>query len=365
MSKIKIETLTSIHIGSGTFLQKGNDFVCGKFEDGEEMIAIVCLPKAMKLIGDKNINSWMAEIERGKSIDSIVRQYSPNSKIEDYAERIILLWSKPTDTLKEFIHDGMGRPYIPGSSIKGAIRTAVLSSIADEIKDKEKKVLDKKVSAKSIEADAFGNSPNTDIFRFLQVGDATFGNEYEAAIKMVNINERDHKSYWDESKAQLIEVLTSEDSTTFDMKLCTDLYEKAQCKVHKMPACMYDLPTLFSTINTHTLSLLKSEIDYWEERAEDHNAMNVDKYIKNIKKIKDYAIECASGKKSCILRIGHGSGWRFITGAWPEKLKIFDSDIVRKARPKNDKLYSQYEFPKTRRVDDECELLGFVRLTIL
>lgn len=365
MSKIKIETLTSVHIGSGTFLQRGNDFVCGKLDDGEEVIAIVSLPKAMKLIGEKNISSWMAEIERGKSIETIVRQYSPNSKIEDYAERIILQWSKPTETLKEFIHDGMGRPYIPGSSIKGAIRTAVLSSIADEIKDKEKKVSGRSVSAKNIEAEAFGNSPNTDIFRFLQVGDATFGNDYEAAVRMVNINERENKSYWDESKAQLIEVLTPEDSTTLDIKLCTEQYEKSKNKVHTMPACMYDLHTLFDTINTHTLSLLNSDIDYWNERVDDHNAKNVDKYIKNIKIIRDLAIECASDRKSCIMRIGYGSGWRFITGAWPKKLSIFERDIVGKARPKNDKYYSQYDFPKTRRVDDECELLGFVRLTIL
>lgn len=43
--------------------------------------------------------------------------------------------SRPAQQIKEFIRDGFDRPYIPGSSIKGAIRTAVLSSIAQAMNE--------------------------------------------------------------------------------------------------------------------------------------------------------------------------------------------------------------------------------------
>ena len=65
----------------------------------------------------------------------------------------------------------------------------------------------------------FGDNPNRDIFRFLQVGDAYFGKNYEVAIRMVNINERERQGFWDQSKSQLIEAICPEDSAVFQMKI--------------------------------------------------------------------------------------------------------------------------------------------------
>lgn len=365
MSTIKIETITPVHIGSGNFLQKGNDFVCGKSEEGDDIIAIVDLKKALELIGEANIGTWVSGIENGRSIDDIIRQFSPTSKMEDYADRIILRWTnKSTETLKEFIHDGLGHPYIPGSSIKGAIRTAVLSTIIDTIPNKEEKIKKERksrlgikatVSAKDIESFAFGRDPQEDVFRFLQVGDAIFGKEYEAATRLVNINERERHSYWDESKPQLVEILVDGDTSCFEMKLCPP-------NSFRMPSCMKDLSTLFAAINKQTLLLINKEIEYWEERGGDENAKNVDIYIRKMKGIRSKAIECKDTKDSCVLRIGHGSGWRFITGGWAEQLENFDL-VIQHSRPGNNR-YERFDFPKSRRVDDDCELLGFVKLSI-
>ena len=373
MSKINIETLTPIHIGSGTFLQKGNDFVCGKSEDGYDVIAIINLKKALELIGEDNISSWEAGIKNGRSIDDIIHQYAPQAKLEDFADRIIMRWSnKSTETLKEFIHDGMGRPYIPGSSIKGAIRTAILTSIIDTVPQKEEKIvkqrktrngeMKKAVSANEVEAWAFGKDPNNDVFRFLQVGDAIFGKEYEAATRLVNLNERERQSYWDESKPQLVEALVDGDTAQFELKICNDLKSIQSSISSKMPSCMKDIETLFATINTHTLSLLEKEIDYWKERVGDDNAKNVKIYLEKLSELKSKAAECESKKGTCVIRLGHGSGWRFITGAWAEQLSNFNL-VIQHSRPRN-KNYEEFDFPKSRRVDDECELLGFALLSV-
>ena len=63
-----------------------------------------------------------------------------------------------------------------------------------------------------------------------------------------------------------------------------------------------------------------------------------------------------------MLRIGHGSGWRFITGAWSEQLKNFN-EIVNASRP-NSYRYTQYDFPKSRRIDEDGDVLGFVKLSM-
>ena len=373
MSKIKIETLTCVHVGSGVFLKRGNDFVLGKSEDNYSEINIVNLRKALQLIGEENINAWVSAIEKGRPIDSVMKQFAPKAKPSDYSDRNIMMWAEETtDTLKEFIHDGLGKPYLPGSSIKGAIRTAVLATVADNIGRKEDKIKDKKYrrgqpitdyTAKKVEQETFGSNPNEDVFRFLQVGDAIFGKNYEAAVMLVNINERDNNSYWDTSKKQLVEVLTDGDEATFDLKINTPLYERAKHKVHPLPSCMKDVNTLFETINKHTLSLLESETAYWEVRKNNEHADNVDNYLEKLSTVKKATEECSSHPGTCVMRMGHGSGWRFITGAWTEKLNNFN-EVIGKARPKNYN-YTGYDFPKSRRVDDQCELLGFVRLTII
>ena len=375
MSRIKIETLTSVHIGSGETLQYGTDFVAGKLDE-EYVISIVDPRKVMDLIGEANVHRWVAAIERKEATSKVVKQFAPNSKLEDYSKRIIMEWSaaKPSDTLKEQIHDGQGRPYIPGSSIKGAIRTAVLATLTDKIHRIEDKIDASKknrdgivfkplASAKKVEAEAFGSNPNEDVFRFLQVGDAYFGKNYEVAVKMVNINEREKQSFWDTSKPQLIEAIGPDYETTFQLKLNETAFELSRNRVHAMPECMRSIPVLFETINNHTLSLLNSEIDYWRKREENDDTEKVSLYIERINDVLRQSESCHKGKE-CVLRIGHGSGWRFITGAWTENLKNFDSVVVPVSRPKNFK-YEQFDFPKTRRVDDECELLGFVKLSVI
>ncbi|MCF0186786.1 MAG: type III-A CRISPR-associated RAMP protein Csm5 [Bacteroidaceae bacterium] len=363
MSKIKIETITSVHIGSGETLMYGNDFVYGKDSEGYDVVSIIDPAKVMRLIGEENVHAWVAAIENKKSTKDVVKRFSPNSKIEDYSKRILTSCAsiKETDTLKEFIHDGFGKPYIPGSSIKGAIRTAILASLA---KDSEQPITDDRdrVNAQPTESYYFGKNPNDDVFRFLQVGDAYFGDNYEGVIKMVNLNERLRREFWDTSKPQLVEVLLEGDCATFNLSINDIMIKFTEGKVHAVPECFSDIHALFKTINSHTKDLLNGEIKYWNERKDNDTSDKTTDYITQIKDVLKKANSCNEGK-SCVLRIGHGSGWRFITGAWTECREDFRETIVPKARPNADR-YSEYAFPKSRRVDDGCNLLGFVKLSI-
>ncbi len=385
MSRIKIETLTSVHIGSGETLQYGTDFVPVKVQNGHAYIGIMDPRRILDLIGEEHISQWVAAIERNESSSSIVKLFAPNARVKDYSKRTILNWTdgvKSTDTLKEHIHDGMGFPYIPGSSIKGAIRTAVLSQLASKVNNANEKIIvtnrdgskqrdrngNFKLSANAIECELFGKDPNSDVFRFLQVGDAIFGKNYEVAVKMVNINERIKQSFWDTSKPQLIEAIGPEDSSEFQLKLLPEFYKFAKGhwayknSLGKLPVEMESISSLFTLINIHTKELIESEIAYWQDLVNDDDTESVSNYIEKMETILKSVGSCKEGTE-CVLRIGHGSGWRFITGAWTENFENFSSLVVPVSRPKNFN-YEQYDFPKTRRVDDQCELLGFVKLSI-
>ena len=368
---VKIETLTSVHIGSGEVLQIGSDFVKGKMGD-DYVLAVVSPEKVLNLIGEEHLQDWVVAIERKESTGNVVKRFAPNAKVEDFAKRIVLEWSEAheRDTLKEHIHNGQGKPYIPGSSIKGAIRTAMLASLAENVNGAERKIDasangKKKANANKVEKELFGSDPNNDVFRFLQVGDAYFGDCYTVSARMVNVNERTSRGFWDVSKPQLIEALCPEDETEFEMKLNIEGYNKSRegCStIGDLPMIMSSYENLFETINEHTISLLDFEIDYWRERSDRDDSDKVECYLEKIESIKNEAQNCGKGKE-CVLRIGHGSGWNFITGGWARNLDNFENIVVPVSRPNNQN-YREYDFPKTRRVDDDCELLGFVKLSL-
>ena len=90
------------------------------------------------------------------------------------------------------------------------------------------------------------------------------------------------------------------------------------------PESMDALSSLFQLINAHTNELILDEIKYWKTVNEDHEG--ADDYIDSLRMILGNIKKCQQGKE-CVLRIGHGSGWRFITGAWSERLDKFEEEM--------------------------------------
>ena len=365
---MKLETLTSLHIGSGNMLQKDSDFVFGKDAKEQSVVYVINPRKVLTLIGEENVDAWTVAIENGRSTEDIVKLYAPKATITDYSLHTIdMKMSRPAQQIKEFIRDGFDRPYIPGSSIKGAIRTAVLSSIAQAMNEVELTQTTKnygKITAKALEAKVFGKNPNHDVFRYVLVGDA-FATGYRTAVyNMVNINERTERGFWDTSKQMATEVLLC--GTEVDFSLVLKQPELRPIDMPAMPKALSSVNALLNVINNHTRTLLADEIDIWESKNVDSQSEEkVNSYIEQLKDLLNAANEC-QGKHSAVMRIGHGSGWRFITGAWTERLSDNDFDaIVNKARPGNMKRYADYDFPKSRRLEeDECEPLGFVKITL-
>lgn len=366
MSKVIISTITPVHIGSGNLLQNNTDFVVER-DDEDSYIHIIDDKKIFDLIGKENLNAWLLSIENKQDTFKFVRRYSPDVSYNDISKHPITCFANNVNqnaTLKETMRNGAGKPYIPGSSIKGAIRTAVLSSLADsmEIDKLESEVFrGYNLSAKPIESFLFGNDPNSDIFRFLRVGDAHFHEDIAVATRMINLNITQRDDLHDGTKAQLVEAIGTSEESTINMYLSLEYYEQVK-RVYRqlgtMPPEMQSLSDLFMMINAHTEKLVNQEIDFWR----DIDKTGAEIYIEEMQNILDEINACKKGA-SCILRIGYGSGWRFITGAWTERLNDFDRDIVNRARPQNYR-YEGYDFPKSRKIDEDNYVLGFVKLSL-
>lgn len=364
MSKIKIETLSPVHIGSGQFLQNNTDFV-SDFEDDDSFLYVIDPKKILRIIGDERIDAWVKSIENGQSIKDFIKGKHPKM----YSSRSILNFAEinRTDTLKECIHNGMGLAYIPGSSIKGALRTAVLATLAANQTGLEYKLKDfkGKIGASQIEKSLFGNDPNHDIFRYVQVGDAYFEKECEVAVNLINLNIRESKDdLIDKSKHQVVEAIGMDCESSFQLKINSSVNQWANKKsnndIKLLPDSMRSVSSLFNLVNNHTAKLIEDEIGYW---SNDVDKSGSDGYIEKLEEILDVANQCDKSKE-CVLRIGHASGWRFITGAWTENLKNFHDVVVPASRPRNN-VYEQYDFPKSRRLgEDDSDVFGFVKLSV-
>lgn len=368
MSEIQIQTLSQIHIGNGSFLQKGNDFVVG---DG--YIYVLNLDRLGTMIGinQEKAQLWSNAILKGES-ESFLKRYIQGHSYNDLAKRQIKCnvgFNFGQSTLKECMHDGLGRPYIPGSSIKGAIRTVVMSSLArKEIVKKLKAEKNRKNWKKIItglenelmhfEASTRTGkkdlSPSSDIFRFLATGDAFFEKGVEIAVKQINLNITQSESLLDNKKAQIVEAIKDGVSSHFRLSIGEEFYHYSGIE--------NDLD-LFLMINNHTYNLLCDEMNFWSN-GEGGNFTGQDDYLDQIDIILDKIEACKPNE--CILRIGQAGGWRFITGAWLEEIDkgYFQKEIVPLCRPKNDR-YMDYPFPKTRRIDSSSNVFGFVKMTIV
>ena len=228
---LNIEALTPVHIGDGVFLQKGSDFITIKRTDesGEVYLVnfIIDPQKVLACIGEGHLADWMASIERrAESVWAFAKRYKKDIRPEDLSKRAVYSYaseSRPTDTLKTCMHNGMGFPYIPGSSIKGAIRTAVFASMVSEVNNLSGKVA-QRFSSKPVEDELFGRI-NEDVFRFLQVGDAYFPKDCEISTRMVSLNITKDSHLYDASMPQLVEAIGTDSQTTFQLTLASDTYQ--------------------------------------------------------------------------------------------------------------------------------------------
>ena len=367
MEAFTVKTITPVHIGNGRFLQSKTEYVFGK-----ENIGVVDEAKVLELIGEDKIADWVSSIEKGQGLVSFLAGFGIKPSVQKISGRTITYQCDRDQamnqaSLKEQLFNGKGLPYIPGSSIKGAIRSALFST---EVRESGKVVNSNdiydrdRIKGSVLEKKLFGFDPNHDVFRFLQIGDAYFERNSTVAMNMVNINIKQDGAIFDTSKNQLIEAIGKEKQANFGMKLNhTGMDSNLKFRsINQFPDSFASFDSLFQTINNNTRTLLEEEIEFWMEHISEDS---VKEYIDNLKSILKETNNCS--EKECLLRMGHGSGYVFISGNLLNHPELISDDdyaaIVNTARPGNIMKYQDYRFPKTRRIDEYIELLGFVKMS--
>ena len=372
MNEIKITTLTPVHIGSGRELARDIEFV-----EMNKNIGVIDEKKTLDIIGAENIGTWVAKIENQEPLLLYLKNIKNDVKLSEVCKYTMPLFSnnfKAIKTLKEQLHDGMGRPLIPGSSIKGAIRTVLMNLFLYQLNrnwnEYELKNMRGNFSDKTVQSRFFGKDPNHDIMRFVKIGDAIFSNHDLSAQSVLSLNYLFNRTTRDQKFLQLVESIGIGSNANLRMKIDLSHWKKnIDYKEFnpKIPEFLNDLPSLFKALNQFTAKLLQEEIDFWEE---DKNLAPVEDYILECEKLLNESKKCTVGKET-VLRVGHGSGWLFMTGGWIKNPDFVNDEgennlydkIIDKTRPNNYR-YKNHFFPKTRRMNEDGGLMGFVKLAI-
>ena len=134
---IKLEILTPVHIGGGKEKDwsKGIDFV-----HHEGKIYILDKERVfLDLLENKKEGSYLSKINSGNLVNLerfILHELGDN--LEDYATKIIDSdMPESASEIKSLIRNGQGKPYIPGSSIKGALASVIANYLSKNSSQKE------------------------------------------------------------------------------------------------------------------------------------------------------------------------------------------------------------------------------------
>ncbi|MFQ6054455.1 MAG: type III-A CRISPR-associated RAMP protein Csm5 [Methanosarcinales archaeon] len=349
--KCELQTLSPTHIGNGKVLNPIEYVV-------DDMFYCIDMDK---LFQDKDFNSklFTNNISRGKKI--ILGEFAKNVAKRNLKYKLSISDSTKKNLLevirtrsaevKEQIKT-INKHYIPGSSIKGALRTAYMywklkndprlmnKGIKDLIIAMKKKRVDIRFVDEVIERRVFGSDPTRDIFKTLQISDSepydASSMEIDEVRTLTTTKQRGHT--WKRFKT-FVEAVKKNQKTYLNINCTKNL-------ISDISEATYE----FSD------ALIKYELNFY-------NNYNTNYYLDDI--IDFYEDLQSINTKNCnnLLHIAWGAGWHSMTIGLLLKNKNIFFDIRKKFR-----LGKTFipEFPKTRKLIFEKEYpvypLGWMQL---
>ena len=283
--------------------------------------------------------------------------------------------------ISPFVRNGLGSPYIPGSSLKGAIRSALFHSLkgSKKYEDEDENNKDR------IEELVLGRFSSSHT-RYLQISDVMLASPnlticemnvwYLKPIRANEFRSFYKKKFKTESKFKVIlESLTSIDSSSnlrinvlqpflelLEEKVTdSEVKEKIEgLRLNRLRPTFHrndPLSRLFCHINRCTYNHLNRELQFFSANAQNPENQAL------IQLIQDELLPETKMKDSCLLRIGQGAGFHSTTGDWrfeDHLSTLLNPDHLNINRKKGPTKY------KTRKIIQTPEgprLMGFIRLS--
>jgi len=357
---LQMEVLTPLHVGAGAEKDwvQGSDFVV---DDGK--VKILNLKKIAEFVKIDDMTKAMLE----KNSSSLVTKLAGN--LNKCVDAVFDSNYFGTNDIKTCIKNGLSnQPIIPGSSLKGAIRSILLN----KLHSKQEIINSKNNFGKWSEQPLFGSASVGDEFmRFIKVSDAEFEKTNLVNTKIFNLRSTSEGGWKHGGNTTSIfntsgfntfyEAIKPNEKSIMSLSIADVAFKNYADKISqfspkKTKLINNNISSLFSIINAHTKKYLEKEKAFFTKYATD----KTDKIIENI----DYLVkQLPENGEYCILKMAAGSGFHNITGDW--QFDDFSIDSIDGERRNRGKIQGK-EAAKSRKIaiqnGDQFSLMGFVKL---
>lgn len=369
--KCDIKVLSPIHIGSGE-KYTASEYVKSKAKTNKGNI--------LNIIKRMDVSSYFSSLDENKKDDLLRDLSNPNFNLGNFDSRISNSYVKykaidktkkeiyPSQEIAEAIKT-LNELYIPGSSIKGAIKTAILfneldgrliSKISKNILSDNGSVIKKNYGRFMNDIFASNKAPTPaqgNIMKFLQVSDTNTIKSptiYDVATVMASFKWRDNEFYSKNKRTHeptliYLETIARGNNLSFEIRnhYDYDIFKRLGLDDKKH---LIDIKNIKRYIFNFSKSLIRNEIEF----SEDYEIDYLNKFYLNLEK--------QNSIDNPVLRVGGGSGFLATTVG----LKIMDNDerIFERIRKGTRGKTYDYSFPKSRKITQVGGMpLGWIQLS--
>lgn len=333
---LKVSVLTPLHIGSGEVLLHEYDYA---IHNGRTWRLNDAALLEAQDVDDPALADTLARTPPARLLRPA--DFRPDSPFFRYVIRGTPRSQAEGAQVREQLKDAFDRPYLPGSSLKGALRTALAWYAWDqrELKpDPGKLGRRREWAAQEYEHTLFGPDPNHDLLRALQVSDS----QPVGADRLMLVNAR----VLNRSGAlgSPIELEAIRPDTVFELTLKLDLAlfdEWAKRRGLNLRGVEW-LQNLPGVVRAHARQRIKQEADWF--RALEVGARLLNFYEKQLG-------AAQLGDNQALLQLGWGGGWESKTfGSHLRQDLHFLDQVIRDYRLARGRRQPGDPFPKSRRV---------------
>lgn len=368
---IELEVLTPLCVGAGNEndWQPGADFV-----QYEGKVYVLNLQKMEEVGIDMNTLSsyFLNNDEQG-----IITLIGPN-RLADVSDHVFPSLVSTTNPIKTFLRSQLhNRPLVAGSSIKGAIRSALFNYFSAEERERNladfmEKDKDERGRKGKLNEYVFGKmNDGTDFMRFIRVGDVELSSTTLVNTKIFNLQwDNQYKEWVGGWKQDLHSTSHNYEPNKFNtLYECAPPKEKGQgtividisgfdrilqdrrvhfirYKFKKKNMMEGGLKALFHIINQVTKDYLLKEKAFFDKYFAENSLEiedNIDDLLNMIPEDDSY----------CLLKMAVGVGFHAITGDW--RFDDYDQTGLRYGAKK-------YKSRKIADYDNRLQLMGFFKL---
>lgn len=369
--KCNVLVRSPVHISSGE-KYTASEYVASKAKNKSG--------KILNIIKRIDVSNYYLSLDDVRKDDFLRDLSGSNFNLKDFDKKISNDYVKykainkskkeitPNQEITEAIKT-LNQLYIPGSSIKGAIKSAILyRQIDDNMVDlirrdviRDKGGVDRRQYTsfmnKIFTSDRAPTPAQGDIMKFLQVSDSTTIKSptiFDVATVMASFR-MGHNEFYSRNKRTRERTLSFLETITRGNKLSFNINNNYDSTVFKRLGLedkkdMIDLEYIKKSIFIFSKALINHEIEF----AKDYDINYLVKFYSNLEK--ENTVETP------LLRVGGGSGFLSTTVAL--KIKKYDEYLYEKIRDGTRGKTYDYSFPKSRKITQTGGMpLGWIKLS--